>query len=207
MSEVLMVRVLCLFLAVILPGTCSALEIRRVAACSGVVLRLRGDFKDGDYARFKSQFRGKETVIGIDLMSDGGDLEDGMQIANLTHQKKLTVYVVEECSSVCAFVFFAAAKRYLSQDAKIGVHSASNYHNLEDPGSMRLTLALARNAARLGAPNSVIGKLVTTRPSNISYLDGDDLTALDTSIGNPFHYDHAAKSSGEALEQRPTCSG
>jgi hypothetical protein len=86
-SEVLMVRVLCLLLAMILSGTCSALEIRRVAACSGVVLRLRGDFRDGDYARFKSQFRKKVAVIGLDLSSDGGDLEEGVQIANLAREK------------------------------------------------------------------------------------------------------------------------
>jgi hypothetical protein len=58
-----------------------------VAACSGVVLRLRGDFKDGDYARFKSHFRKKDVIIGLDLSSDGGDLEDGMRIANLARQK------------------------------------------------------------------------------------------------------------------------
>jgi hypothetical protein len=46
-SEALMVRVLCLLLAMILSDMCSALEIHRVAACSGVVLRLRGDFRDG----------------------------------------------------------------------------------------------------------------------------------------------------------------
>ena len=85
-----MVRVLCrsfVLLAILLSGTCFALEIRRVAACSGVILRLRGDFKDGDYARFKSQFRQRDATIGLDLSSTGGDLEEGMQIATLVHQK------------------------------------------------------------------------------------------------------------------------
>jgi hypothetical protein len=90
------------------------------------VLRLRGDFRDSDYARFKSQFRKTDVVIGHDLSSAGGDFEEGMQIANLAHQKKLSVYVTEECNSVCAFVFLAATKRYLAQDSRIGVHSISN---------------------------------------------------------------------------------
>ena len=97
-----MVRVLCVRLAMILRSPCSALEMRRVTACSGVVLQLRGDFRDGDYARFKSHFRKKEVVIGLDLSSDGGDLEEGMQIAKLARDKKLSVYVAEECDSVCA---------------------------------------------------------------------------------------------------------
>jgi len=98
-----MFKVLCLLLlSATLSGTCNALEIRRVAACSGIVLRLRGDFKEGDYARFKSHFRKKDVVIGLDLGSDGGDLEEGLQIANLVRRKKLSVYVAEECDSVCA---------------------------------------------------------------------------------------------------------
>jgi hypothetical protein len=205
-----MVRVLCwlcLLLAMMLSGTCSALEIRRVAACSGVVLRLRGDFKDGDYARFKSQFRQKDAVIGLDLSSTGGDLEEGVQIATLAHQKKLSVYVSKECSSVCAFVFFAATKRYLAKDSRIGVHSVSDTRDIEDLSSMRLTLKLARLSAKLGVPNSAIGKMVTTRPSNITYLDAADLSGLDTSVGNPFHYQRPEKSSGAPEEQQQGCSG
>jgi hypothetical protein len=205
-----MVRVLCwlcLLLAMMLSGTCSALEIRRVTVCSGVVLRLRGDIKEGDYARFKSQFRKKDAVIGLDLSSTGGDLEEGVQIATLAHQKKLSVYVSKECSSVCAFVFFAAAKRYLAKDTRIGVHSVSDTRDIEDLSSMRLTLKLARLSAKLGVPNSAIGKMVTTRPSNITYLDAADLSGLDTSVGNPFHYQRPEKSSGAPEEQQQGCSG
>jgi hypothetical protein len=194
--EVLMVRVLCFLLALLSSETCSALEIQRVAACSGVVLRLRGDFKDGDYARFKSQFRKKDPIIGLDLSSDGGDLEEGMQIANLTRQKKLSVFVANGCNSVCAFVFFAAAKRYVAQNSKVGVHSISNYRAVEDLSSMRLTLKVARLSAKMGTPISVIGKFVTTSPAKISYLDANDLSALDISEENPFHYPRLEKSSG-----------
>jgi hypothetical protein len=203
--EVLMVRVLCLLLALISSGTCSALEIQRVAACSGVVLRLRGDFKDGDYARFRSQFRKADAIVGLDLSSDGGDLEDGMQIANLTRQKMLSVYVADECNSVCAFVFFAAAKRYLAPNSKIGVHSISNYRAIEDLSSMRLTLKVARRSAKIGTPISVIGKFVTTSPEKISYLDANDLSSLDISEGNPFHYPRPKKSSGIIEGHQESC--
>jgi hypothetical protein len=202
-----MVKGLCLLLAMMPSGTCSALEIQRVATCSGVVLRLRGDFRDGDYVRFKSQFRKTDVVIGLDLSSAGGDFEEGMQIANLAHQKKLSVYVTEECNSVCAFVFFAATKRFLAQDSRIGVHSISNSRDIEDLSSMRLTVKLARLSAKLGVSKSAIGKLVTTRPSNITYLDAADLTGLDTSVGNPFHYQRPEKSTGAAKEQPQSCSG
>jgi hypothetical protein len=145
------------------------------------------------YARFKSQFRKTDVVIGLDLSSAGGDFEEGVQIANLAHEKKLSVYVAEEC--------------ILGPDSRIGVHSISNSRDIEDLSSMRLTLKLARLSAKLGVPKSAIGKLVTTRPSNITYLGAADLSGLDTSVGNPFHYQRPEKSSGAAEQQQQSCSG
>jgi hypothetical protein len=208
--ELLMVRVLFysyLLLTTMLSSTCSALEIQRVTACSGIVLRLRGDFGVGDYARFKSQFGQKDAVIGVDLSSTGGDLEEGVQIATLARQKKLSVYVSKECSSVCAFIFFAATKRYVAKDSKIGVHSVSDNRDIEDLSSMRLTLKLARLLAKLGVPNSTIGKMVITRPSTITWLDAADLSGLRASAGNPFHYDRPEKSSRTPKQQQRGCSG
>jgi hypothetical protein len=63
-----------------------------------------------------------------------------------------------------------------------------------DLSSMRLTLKLARLWAKLGVPEAAIGKLVTTRPSNITYLDAADLSGFDTSVGNPYHYQRPEKS-------------
>jgi hypothetical protein len=196
-----MLRVTCFVLAMILSDVSSALEIRRVTTCSGVVLRLRGDFRDGDYARFKSHFRKTAAVVGLDLSSDGGIVEEAVPIANLARQNRLSVYVAEKCSSVCVFVFFAGAKRYRAHNSRIGVHSVSNSRAIEDQSSIRLTLKLARLSAKLGAPESAIGKFVTTRPSNITYLDEGDLSALDTSVGNPFHYQRPEHSNGTAKEQ------
>jgi len=99
-------RILFLLLSVVLPATGSALEIRRVQTCSGVVLRLRGDIRSGDFSQVKSQFRGKEAIIGFDLSSEGGILEEGVRIADFTRRKKLVVYVTGECNSVCADIFF-----------------------------------------------------------------------------------------------------
>lgn len=181
-------HILSLLLSVALPVTCSALEIKRLQSCSGIVLRLRGDIKDGDFSQLKSYFRGKEAIVGFDLSSDGGILEEGLRIADFTRRKKLTIYVTGECDSVCADIFFAATKRYFSADSKIGVHAVSNYRDIEDAGSKLLTIKVARLWAEQGVPSSAIGKMVTTRPEAITYLDRTDLSGLGASEGNPFAY-------------------
>ena len=198
-------RIVCTLLSVVLPATCSALEIRRVQTCSGMVLRLRGDIYEGDFSRLNAHFRGKEAIVGFDLSSDGGILEEGLRIADLTRRKKLTVYVGGECSSVCADVFFAGTKRYFGVDAKIGVHAVSNDQDIEDAGSKLLTIKLARLWAEQGIPHSAIGKMVTTRPQTITYLDRADLSALGASEGDPFAH-KAEKSSEEGQAQQQSCS-
>jgi hypothetical protein len=180
------IRLLLLLTSLAAPGTSSAMEMYRMRTCSGVVLRLRGDVKQGDYLRLRSHFKRTEAILGLDLSSYGGDLEEGLRIADLTRREKLTVYVPDECDSACADIFFAAAKRYFGPKSKIGVHSISNFRELEDADSRLMTMKLARLWAKRGIPKSAIGKMVSTRPDDISYLDQRDLSALDASIGNPF---------------------
>jgi hypothetical protein len=54
--------------------------------------------------------------------------------------------------------------------------------------------------------NLCFGKIVTTRPSDITYLDTSDLSALDASVGNPFRYQLPATPSGAVDEQKQSCS-
>jgi hypothetical protein len=194
-----------LLLSMVLPVTCSALEIRPVQTCFGMVLRLRGDIREGDFSQLKARFRGRKAIVGFDLSSDGGILEEGLRIAHLARRKKLIVYVGDECNSVCADIFFAASKRYFGADSKIGVHAVSNDRDIEDAESKLLTIKLARLWAEQGVPNSAIGKMVTTRPETITYLDRADLSALDATAGNPF--DHKAEKSSEAGQaEQPSCA-
>ena len=192
-------------MSIVPPVTCPALEIRRVQTCSGMVLRLRGDIKVGDFSQLKSQFRGKEAIIGFDLSSEGGILEEGVRIADFTRRKKLVAYVTGECNSVCADIFFAATKRYFGAESKIGVHSVSNDRDIEDAGSKLLTIKRARLWAERGIPNSAIGKMVTTRPGTIAYLDRADLSALDASEGDPFAY-QAEKPNNAGQAQQQSCA-
>jgi hypothetical protein len=170
-----------------------------------MVLRLRGEVRLGDFSQLKSQFRGKEEIIGFDLSSDGGILEEGLRIADFTRRKNLTVYVAGECNSVCADIFFAAARRYFGAEAKIGVHSISNDRDIEDAGSKLLTIKLARLWAEQGIPKSAIGKMVTTRPETVTYLDRADLSALNASEGDPFAY-KAEKSSEAGQAKQQSCA-
>jgi hypothetical protein len=181
-----MTRIILIALAIFFANDCAAMEISRVAGCTGDVLRLRGAVDDGDYVRFRSYFSSERRIIGLDISSNGGSLHEGFLIAHLTRQKRLVTHVSEECNSVCAFIFLAGRKRFVSHNARIGVHSVSNPHGGEDLRTLRDTVQLARLSAKLGIPPSTIGKMVATPPRKISYLDRDELLALKVIVRDPF---------------------
>jgi hypothetical protein len=165
----------------------AAMEISRVAGCDGGdVLKLRGDVERGDYVKFRSQFGDQRRIVGLDLDSSGGSLHEGVRIAAMTRQKRLATYVAGECDSACAFIFLLGRKRYVSREAKIGVHAVGNEYGGEDRGTIRDTIYFARLSAKLGIPSSVIGKMVTTKPGKIAFLDQADLSALKVIVRDPF---------------------
>ena len=169
----------------------SAFQIERVGSDSGTVLRLRGDVRDGDYGRLKEILQ-SGSIVGLEIMSDGGSFEDGFDIARVVRDKGLTVYASKGCDSVCALIFFAAKERYMGRRCKIGVHSVSNDRGKEDEGSARITLQLSRFLVGLRVPHSIIGKIVATPPAKITFLDNHDLAELNVHRSNPFRKNYGA---------------
>jgi hypothetical protein len=174
-------------IALLTAAPCAAVEISRIAGCDGGdVLRLRGDIVAGDFVKFRAHFDGERRIAGLVLDSPGGSLHEGVRMAMLTRQKKLSTFVTGECDSACAFIFLLGHKRYIARDAKIGVHAVGNDYGAEDNGTLRDTIYFARLSAKLGIPASAIGKMVTTPPGGIAFLDQADLSALKVIERDPF---------------------
>ena len=171
----------------------SAFKIKRVETVSGLVLKLRGDVRDGDYGRLKSALQ-NGSVVGLEITSGGGSLEDGVDIARIVRDKGLVIYASRECDSACAFIFLAAKERYIGRGCKIGVHSVSNDRGKEDGDSIRTTVQMSRLLVGLGVPHSIIGKIVATPPDRITFLDNRDLARLNVHRTNPFRKKSGAAS-------------
>ncbi len=95
----------------------SAFQIKRVGGGSGTVLSLHGDVRDGDYGRLKSILQ-NGSIVGLEIRSDGGSLEDGFDIARIVRDKGLIVYASKECDSACALIFLAAKESTWTEVAK-----------------------------------------------------------------------------------------
>jgi len=198
-----LVPLLLVLIALVQPA--SAFQIRRVVSDSGVVLRLRGNVTAGDYRRLKTILQ-NSSVVGLEIRSGGGSLEEGLDIARVVRDKGLVVYASKECDSVCAFIFFAAKERYIGRRCKIGVHSVSNDRGTEDGDSVRTTVHMSRLLVGLGVPHSVIGKIVATPPAKMTFLDNRDLAELNVHRTDPFRNIYDAASVARSKDTSSICN-
>src|SRR4051794_1303742 len=201
----LMLKLVAPFVFLVLVQPASAFKITRVSTDSGVVLKLRGAVSAGDYHRLKEILE-NGSVVGLEIRSGGGSLEEGLDIARVVRDKALVVYASRECDSACALIFFAAKERFIGRRCRIGVHSVSNERGKEDGDSVRTTVKMSRLLVGLGVPPAVIGKLVATPPAKITYLDNRDLVELNVRRTNPFRKIYGLASLIRNDETRALCS-
>ena len=205
LKPAIILKLVALLALMALGRTADALQIKRVETDTGTVLVLRGDVGNGDYGRLKSVLQNK-SIVGLEITSGGGSLEDGVDIARIVRDRGLIVYAAKECDSVCAFIFLAAKERYIGRGCKIGVHSVSNEREREDADSARVTIQMSRLLVGLGVPHSVIGKIVATPPARITFLDNRDLTQLNVHRANPFRRNSSTADVAQSPEADPACA-
>ena len=118
--------------------------------------------------------------IFIDLNSQGGSIYEASEIAGMVHDAQLPVSVLKssECASACFIIFLAARYKFAWHGARIGVHSASIENGQENAQTKETTVNFARYAKDSGAPDSVVGKLVTTKPDDIVFLSDAELKSM-----------------------------
>jgi len=166
-------------------GIASAMEITEMLSSKGspLILSLRGEIVAGDFNQFAAELVAVRSRQGLPLLaldSPGGNIVEANKMANLIRRLGLGVVVVngEECASACFLLFAASLHRIAALGAKIGVHSAS-LSGEENLLTLDVTALMARDAAALGVPPSVLGRMITTVPSDMAWLTDDELRQMN----------------------------
>jgi hypothetical protein len=170
-------------LAGISPGAAMIFQVERLNA-DAVGIFAFGRIEAGDADRFQHLVRaqtGSEVILFID--SPGGLLNEAIELADRIKRWRVPVVVFERgvCASACFLLLAASPERAMSESAQIGVHSASERGG-ETTATMALTTAMARAARELGAPDSVVGRMVTTPPDQMAWLTRQEVAAMRIQI-------------------------
>jgi hypothetical protein len=163
-------------------------EIGVVDTQDSHVIYIKGEILRGDADRFSTALNtairkasSDKHAIFTDLNSLGGSVAEASQIASLVKEKELPVSVLKssECASACFIIFLATPYKFAWHGARIGVHSVSIENGTENASTKEITVDFARYAKESGAPDSVVGKLVGTKPNDIMFLSDAELRSMN----------------------------
>jgi len=161
------------------------MDITEVPSAQGSspILSLHGEIVAGDFDQLAAELVAVRSRRGLPLLaldSPGGNIIEADNMANLIRRFGLGVVVSdgEECASACFLLFAASLHRAAAPGAKIGVHSASLSGD-ENLLTLDVTALMARDAAALGVPPSVLGRMITTVPSDMAWLTDDELRQMN----------------------------
>lgn len=150
-------------------------------------ISISGPIIEGDFDQFllklkqtiKKSSRDKKIII-IDINSQGGLIIEAKKIASIIRDAKVPILVPRyaECASACFIIFLSSPYKMAAHGSRIGVHSASLKDGEENSFTKETTIEFARYAKASGAPDSVVGKIVSTKPTDIIFLSDNELRSM-----------------------------
>ena len=170
----------------LVPSTGFGMEFSKQVVDQGTILSATGPINIGDDQRLHDFVGGlprSTKLVGIVLISEGGNLLEGTRMGRTVRSSGLFTLVPQDsvCASACFLMFAAGRSRFVGDSARIGVHSATSDAG-ENTMSQSATVMMAREASQYGVPSSVIGRMVTTLANGISWLTIDELKEMGVGI-------------------------
>jgi hypothetical protein len=147
---------------------------------------MNGDIVPGDaetFSRFYNQVSRQWRILGFRLNSSGGTVYDALRMGEIIHSAGPYTWTViqpgDVCASACFWMFVAGRIRVMPPGARIGVHSPSYPTGAE---ATEGAVALARYGHKIGLPDSVVVKFISTPPNLITWLSRRDLVAMGVDL-------------------------
>jgi hypothetical protein len=197
---------LALLLSLALPGwQARAMQFDPVETPpTGLVISGRGPIIKGDAARLEQVLASiPRPPLALALDSPGGNVAEAHDLAGIISAHRLAVVIPasSQCVSACFLMLAASPRRFAAPDALVGVHSASE-NGEETDTSLAFTTLMARYAADMGIPPTIIGKMVETTPGRVAWLTREDLASMDVAVLGADTRPDASLATSQAAPQR-----
>lgn len=95
----------------------------RIDSRSGQLI-LQGGLEFGTTRAVRELLDANPSIRAVRLESQGGRVAEGLALGTLVRDRNLDTLVTSECSSACVTAFAGGARRIISPDVRIGLHSA-----------------------------------------------------------------------------------
>jgi hypothetical protein len=88
----------------------------------------------------------KDKIGTVIMSSPGGDMDEGLRLAQFVYENNIIVKVNSYCHSACTIAFFSSKNRQMGEDAIIGLHNITVTVS-ENSRDKRITLKEATDIA------------------------------------------------------------
>jgi len=163
--------------------------------------------EDEDSFEFRKALRNHE-IDTIVLASPGGKVFEGLQMAGIIYDRKITTYIpkLSDCVSACAFMFFAGDLKVAS--GELGVHQFSGdaeARKKEAPVGVSDFISQFTVSEIIGflnefeTPPFVFERMFETQPDDMYYFSAEELQVfgkannLDDGLAPKWEWDQEAK--------------
>jgi uncharacterized protein DUF4339 len=164
-----------------------AYEIRLLR--DGREIELAGGMPFGTATEVRKFLDAAPGVEVIHLNSVGGRIAEGIALLKLFRERKLATYTSVDCVSACTIAFLGGSKRYLSNKATLGFHSAS-FGSLDQEIMPELNSEMRAALKTHGAPSWFIDKALSTSSASMWYPTQKELieAKIVSTVVDPAHF-------------------
>lgn len=176
-------------MAFAMPALAADIQYQKSSNGDGGYITLIGDIQKGDADKFRALAAGKKADT-VFLSSQGGSLSEAMEIGRIVSISSYTTIVMDDdwCSSACALIWIAGAKRFAQPKAHIGFHAGYTVDNGKPMTSGMANALIGRYLTQLNLSAEAIVFATSANPDNMAWLDvsnpgseGISFTILPTS--------------------------
>lgn len=140
----------------------------------GTELELAGGMPFGTTDAVRNVLDAAQAVQIIHLNSQGGRMNEAFQLYKMIKERNLSTYTSADCLSACSVAFLAGRERYLSENGRLGFHSAS-IGGLSGEEAKELNDEVRHTLQTHGVPNSFVDRALSTSPKDMWYPSKDEL--------------------------------
>jgi hypothetical protein len=139
----------------------------------GKEIELSGSINTGISDNFSTILRTSKNVEIVHVnLSQGGLVDEAMQLQKIINENNLSTYVSGECVSACTIVYLGGKKRFMKSSAILG------FHAYKKPGVKHNEMFYENDKKylnSLGVENNFITKIFNTPPDDMWYPTIDEL--------------------------------
>lgn len=141
----------------------------------GKTLEITGAMDFGTTRALEAHLSNLPQVRLIRLNTQGGEVQEGLQLHKLIEQQGLSTQTTKECTGPCSIAFLGGEQKYLSENARLGFHNTDTGIIKSPAADWGFTGKVKDTMASENIPSDFIKHAINTSPEKTWYPSRTEL--------------------------------